>query len=166
MLPSAWSGHHSFSILRQRSWRETLEWPCRSFILPSVRCKVKASLISLSSRFAKFLPFPGLQLVGQVPRIYRKKRQLNWAKNLVDELIAPQAWLTFRHDFSPWFHVVSWHFTGRAFADKPQIWWAQICWASLLQGVQNFFSAAVRDLVIKIGRTLLHEKGVACNIMW
>ena len=36
------------------------------------------------------------------------------------------------------------------------------------QGVQNFFSAAVHDLGIKIGRTLLHEKGVACNqyIMW
>ena len=36
------------------------------------------------------------------------------------------------------------------------------------QGVQIFFSAAVHDLGIKIGRTLLHEKGVACNqyIMW
>ena len=31
------------------------------------------------------------------------------------------------------------------------------------QGVQKFFSAAVHDLGIKIGRTLLHEKGVACN---
>ena len=36
----------------------------------------------------------------------------------------------------------------------------------LAQGVQKFFSAAVHDLGIKIGRTLLYEKGVACNIMW
>ena len=37
-----------------------------------------------------------------------------------------------------------------------------------VQGFQKFFSAAVHDLGIKIGRTLLHEKGVACNqyIMW
>ena len=31
------------------------------------------------------------------------------------------------------------------------------------QGIQKYFSVAVHGLEIKIGRTLLHEKGVACD---
>ena len=103
----------------------------RSFFRPSV-VRLRLAWLAFRHALQSSYRFLASNWLGRFLAFTEKKRQLNWAKNLVDELIAPQAWLTFRHDFSPWFHVVSWHFTGRAFADKPQIWWAQICWASLL----------------------------------
>ena len=108
----------------------------------------------------------------------------NWCVGCSLYFVRPLSVCSSFHDFPPCLHNNSWgrwgcevscggHHqlrgkttTGSAL-DGAVFGIAQIL-AYLLQGIQIFFSAAVHDLGFKIGRTLLHEKGVACNqyIMW